>query len=226
MGPWLAWRCLRFATHVAIVYGVVQFVTPGWAGWTYRSLLPLLHVRTSALSGFDFLFSNLAILSLAPAFLVALLTFRFRDKSTAFVWVVPAAVLAYKVATYMAPSMAPSVLESGGMSGLHYYLGSNFAISEFHSWREFWDLVATNPDMLRGMAQLRFTAPFYAGIGYSLAAWICLRTSVDQKFVASLHGWEEERFSARSKHGSDEDKGPPQPQAADAPTVESTERPE
>lgn len=195
MEPSPVWRCIRFAIHLAIVYAVVQFATPGLAGWTYHSLLPIFHVRTSSSSGFEFLFSNLAIFALAPAFLAGLLTFRFRDKSTAFVWVIPAAVLAYKIATYLPPSL----LEAGRLPGLHYYLGNDFVISEFRSWREFWDIVESNPEMTRGMAQFRFTAPFYAGIGYSFATWICLRTSMDQKLIASLQRFEEERFGSRDK---------------------------
>jgi hypothetical protein len=47
------------------------------------------------------------------------------------------------------------------------------------------------------MAQLKFTAPFYAGMGYSLSSWICLRTGLDRRLISSLMRWEEERFGSR-----------------------------
>lgn len=198
MQPSLFWRCLWFAINLAIVYAIVQFITPSLAGWTYHTFLPLLQIRPSASSHFEFLFSNLVIFSLLPSFLIAILTSRFRNKSTVFVWTVPAAVLAYKIVTYgSAFAESNSVFGSGHPSALHYYFGTDFVISEYHSWREFWDIVGTNPDMLRGLAQLKFTAPFYAGIGYSLSAWICLRSGVDRKIADRLKRWEEDRFGSR-----------------------------
>jgi hypothetical protein len=51
-----------------------------------------------------------------------------------------------------------------------------------------------SPDILRGLDQIRFTAPFYAGVGYSIAAWIDYRTNLSQKLTEKIQRWEENRF--------------------------------
>jgi hypothetical protein len=49
--------------------------------------------------------------------------------------------------------------------------------------------VGTNPDMVRGMVQYSFTAPFYAGVGYSLASWISLHPALGKKVLRILGHW-------------------------------------
>jgi len=44
------------------------------------------------------------------------------------------------------------------------------------------------------MAQLQFTAPFYAGIGYSVAAWIGRRTEISRRVAETVKNYEESRF--------------------------------
>jgi hypothetical protein len=46
-------------------------------------------------------------------------------------------------------------------------------------------------------AQLDFTAPFYAGIGYGVAAWIGHRTNLSQKISDGVKNWEDSRFESR-----------------------------
>lgn len=48
--------------------------------------------------------------------------------------------------------------------------------------------------MMRGMAQMLYTAPFYAGIAYSIAAWIGRRTDLNRRLAAKVKLWEESRF--------------------------------
>ena len=51
-------------------------------------------------------------------------------------------------------------------------------------------MIGSNPDMMRGMTQLQVTAPFYAGVGYCLTAWLALRFQVLQKLVErAKSGW-------------------------------------
>jgi hypothetical protein len=103
-------------------------------------------------------------------------------------------ILAYKLLTFP----APSVFHSQFSSAFHQYFGGGFLIPEFRDWHDFWTLVRSNPDMMRGKAQLDFTAPFYAGIGYSVAAWIGRRTNLSQKVSEKVKNWEESRFEPRS----------------------------
>jgi hypothetical protein len=109
--------------------------------------------------------------------------------------VVPAATLAYKLATF---SVATSVLSANSPSAFHQYFEGGFQIPEHHDWAEFWQIVRSYPDMMRGMAQVQFTAPFYAGVGYSLSAWISLRTKLHQEFTEMFKRWEERRFGSRT----------------------------
>jgi hypothetical protein len=70
-------------------------------------------------------------------------------------------------------------------------------IAEFRDWREFWTMVGSNSDMMRGKAQLDFTAPFYAGIGYSAAVWIGRRTNLSETVSERVKEWEDSRFENR-----------------------------
>jgi hypothetical protein len=169
---------------------LVKFCTPSLAGWVRETLLRLLQIPTSSGSRFEFLFSHLLAFSFLPAFLAGLSNARFRHKVAQFVWLVPTVILAYKFATYS----APSVLQSQFSVALHQYFESGFLISEFRDWQDFWSIVGTSPDMTRGMAQLNFTAPFYAGIGYSVAAWAGRRTGLNQKVAEKVKKWEQSRF--------------------------------
>jgi hypothetical protein len=186
------WQVLWFLFHVAVVYAITTFCTTWLAGWTRGTLLPLLQRPTSS-SSFEFLFSHLLVFSFVPAFAVGLINARFKHKAAQFVWLVPTVILVYKFLTFP----APSVFHSQFSSAFHQYFGGGFLIREFRDWHDFWTLVRSNPDMMRGKAQLDFTAPFYAGIGYSVAAWIGRRTNLSQKVSEKVKNWEDSRFEPR-----------------------------
>jgi hypothetical protein len=173
----LGWQIVWFLLHVAVVYAIVNFCTVWLAGWTRGRLLPFLEIRTTSSSQFEFLFTHLLMFSFVPAFLAGLVNARFKHKVAQFVWLVPATILAYKFATFP----AQSVLQSHLSAAFHQYFAGGFLIREFGDWHDFWSIVDSNPDMTRGLAQMTFTAPFYAGIGYSVAAWICRRTELHQR---------------------------------------------
>jgi len=164
----VGWQIIWFVGHLAAVYVIVTFCSPSLAGLT-RKLLPLLLQRPTS-SGFEFFFSHILVFSFVPAFLLSLVSDRCKHKVAQYVWLVPTVILAYKFATFA----APSVLQSQFSASFHQYFGGGFLIPEFRNqnWRDFWSIVSSNPDMTRGLAQFWFTAPFYAGVGYSLAAWI------------------------------------------------------
>jgi hypothetical protein len=188
-------QLLWFVPHLAAVYIIVNSCTPWLAGWTRGKLLPLLGIPTTSSSQFEFLFSHLLAFSFIPAFLGGLTNVRFKHRVAEFVWVVPAVVLAYKLATF---SASTSVLASQPFPAFHQYFEGGFLIPEYRDWREFWEIMRSNPDMMRGMAQTSYTAPFYAGVGYSLGAWISFRISVQCRIVEKLTRWEERRFGNRT----------------------------
>jgi hypothetical protein len=177
----IARQVIRFVLHLAAVYLVVNVCTYAFAAWIYRTLLFALQIHTN-LSSFEFLYTHLLFLSCVPAFATGLVNARFRHRVAEFVWIVPTILLLYKLATF--PATGSVLLESHSWPALHYYFGAGFLISEFHHWNEFTQLMS-NPDMIRGIHQLRFTAPFYAGIAYSLAAALSrhnrpLQTALDR----------------------------------------------
>jgi hypothetical protein len=186
------WQILWFFLHLAAAYAIVKFCTPWLAGWTGGTLLPLLQHPTSS-GRFEFFFSHIFAFSFIPAFLLGLINARFNHKAAQFVWLVPAAILTYEFVTFP----AVSVLQSQFPAALHQYFGSGFLIPEYHTWEEFWSLAGSH-DVTRGMAQLKFTAPFYAGVGYSVAAWIGLRTDLNRKIAEKVRSWEESRFEHHS----------------------------
>ncbi len=184
------WQTIFFVFHLAVVYSVVKFCTPWLASWVRATLLCLLQIPTSSGSRFEFLFSHLLAFSCLPAFLAGLVNARFRHKVAQFVWLVPTIILVYKFATFV----PPSVLQSQFPAAFHQYFGAGFVIPEFRDWRDFWSIVGRSPDMTRGMAQLNFTAPFYAGVGYSVAAWAGRRTELNQRVAEKVKRWEQSRF--------------------------------
>jgi hypothetical protein len=182
------WQVLWFLVHLAAVYTIVKFVTPWLAGWTRGTLLPLLQHPTSS-GRFQFFFSHILAFSVIPAFLSGLVNARFKHKAAQFVWLIPTVILAYKFATFP----ASSVFQSQFSAAFHQYFGSGFVIPEFRDWQELFSIAGTNSDVWRGMAQHQFTAPFYAGVAYSVAAWIGLRTGLSRKVSERVERWEQSR---------------------------------
>jgi hypothetical protein len=159
--------------HVAAVYVIVHVTTLWLAGRVRDTLLPLIQQRPPAESSFQFAFSHLLFFSFFPAVIVGFAYAQWYPHRVAlFVWAVPFAILAYEFSAFPA-----GVLENHFAVAFHEYFGGGFVIGEFHSYRELFALAAS-PDMRRGMQQLNFTAPLYAGIGYSLGTWLGMRYDI------------------------------------------------
>lgn len=67
--------------------------------------------------------------------------------------------------------MGSVLVQTSSWPALHEYFGKGFLIAESNNWTQFAQLFS-NPDMVRGATQRTFTAPFYGGNAYSLAAMI------------------------------------------------------
>jgi hypothetical protein len=139
----------------------------------------------------QFLFSHLFMFSFLPSLAVALVYAHwFRHKVALFVWLIPLAVLAFKFASFP----AGSVLDEGKQFGqaFHYYFGGDFFIPEFHNYEELFSLVASSSDAWRSLAQLHFTAPLYAAIGYSLGTLLALRVPMPRAAICAVRRLDEE----------------------------------
>jgi hypothetical protein len=133
----VARQSLWFLLHLAAVYSIVKIWTPWRAGWTRGILLPLLQHPTPS-GRFESLYSHLFGFSFIPASLAESVNARFRHKAAQCVWLVPAAILAYKFATFAAPSVfaesifcgIPSILRwrihDSGISGLARFSGNRW----------------------------------------------------------------------------------------------------
>jgi|HubBroStandDraft_4_1064222.scaffolds.fasta_scaffold191068_2 hypothetical protein len=188
----VVWQIPWFLFHLAVVYAIANFCTTWLAAWTRGTLLPLLQEPTSS-SRLQFLFDHLFAFSFVPAFAAGLINAKFKHRVAQFVWLVPTFVLAYKFLTF--PS--PSLFQSQFSAAYFQYFGGGFQIPEFRDLHDFWTIARSNPGMARGMAQLNFVAPVYAGIGYSVAAWIGRQTNLNQKLSEGVKRWEESRFERR-----------------------------
>lgn len=183
------WEVLWFFVHLAVVYGIAIYLTPWVAAWTRGTLLPLLRQPTSS-GRFEFFFSHILAFSFIPALLAGFANARFKNKAAEFVFLVPVVILAYKFVTFPAPSL----FQSQFVAAFHQYFGGGFAIPEFRDWHEFWTIMGSNSEMMRGVTQAHFTAPFYSGVGYSLAVWIARRTDLNRKIAEALKNYERSRF--------------------------------
>ena len=166
-------QCLSYGLHVAAVYVIVHTTTLWLAGRVHDTVLPLIQQRPPADSSFQFAFSHLLFFSVVPALIVGFAYAQwYAHRVALFVWIVPLVILVYQFLTFPTTS-----LENHFVMAFHEYFGGGFAIGEFHNYRELFTLAAS-PEMRRGMQQLDFTAPVYAGIGYSLGTWIGMRYDI------------------------------------------------
>lgn len=164
---------VAFSIHTAIVYGCAIRLSPWlvyhWFGW----FAPMLHVSINVPAGDwppgDWYLQHLELATVVPALIVGYINVTrllpasvgvVRSASVAtWAWAIPAAVLSYKMLLYHAPS---SVLFSSSPTAIAYF----FEIQKRMPTRT--NLFAS--DVIRVLAQMTITAPFYAGVAYSLGA--------------------------------------------------------
>jgi hypothetical protein len=190
-------QAVRFGLHLLALYAIVNITTMWLAGFTHGKLLPLIQQHPPTVSSFQFALSHLFIFSFWPAVVVAFVYAHwYRHKVAYFVWVVPLVVLAYKFLVFPAHTSVLSGIGGQFSAAFHYYISGNFVIAEFYSYRELFDMAATNLDMTRGMDQYRFTAPLYAGIGYGLGTLLGMKLR-SQKLDSILHSMKPGRAGAQ-----------------------------
>lgn len=169
-------QSVRYILHLIAVYIIVN-TTPMWlAGFFHARFLPLVQQHDSTISSFQFAFSHLFMFSFWPAVIVGFVYSQwFRHRVTFFVWIVPVVVLTYKFLTFP----AATVFQSHFDVTFHQYFGGGFIIPEWSSYEELFKIAGSNPDMPRGMEQLRYTAPVYAAVGYALGSVLAMRFRVE-----------------------------------------------
>jgi hypothetical protein len=97
---------------------------------------------------------------------------RFKHPVSVFTWIVPTCVLFYRLLVF-----PTSVFDNHFLQAFQYFFNSHFSIREYNDYADLFRIAKSNADLIRGIDQMRFTAPFYAGLAYSMASWVFLRIS-------------------------------------------------
>jgi hypothetical protein len=157
-------KCLSLLLHTSIVYICAIRLSPML---TYY-WLALFGVST--LSAGDWYLQHLEIVTLLPAAVVGFVITRWRPVGSFWSWLLPTGVLVCGLLLYSSPH---SVLVSNRGNKLEYF---------FHIQRYM--PTGANPlvsDPRRVLEQMLITAPFYAGISYSVGAYLAKKTGFLRK---------------------------------------------
>ncbi len=96
-------QAIRFVLHLAAVYAIVYIASPWLIRQMYTTVLPLVLHHPPATSSLEFEFSHLFLFNFVSAMLVAFVhSVWFPHRVALYVWLVPSAILAFKLATYPA----------------------------------------------------------------------------------------------------------------------------
>jgi len=171
-----------------------------WFGW----VAPRLHTSIS-IPATDWYLQHLELVTVIPALFVGYLNVarllpaavrmpiaERSDSMGMWAWAFPALVLAYQMVRYHPPSA--SVLYGAGLPKVRYF----FEIQKvMPNLRNFRDLFANDPlQTLRVLTQMVVTAPFYAGVAYSLGAVVRKYALLTRLFTFEKH--EESTTPSRS----------------------------
>jgi hypothetical protein len=157
------------------LYVIADFSRNALAYWTRYAILPLFRWDPHGIGFYQFLMSHLFVLTFVPAFLVSLANARLRHYVARFVWIVPVTIFTYNF-VFSTPTIYPTMpLQSDfGLAFHHWFGGGSGPDNAIMSWRLY--------------HQFNFTAPFYAGIAYSLGAWLAMSVRLP-KLEALLRKW-------------------------------------
>ena len=164
------------AVHTLVVYALAVEVSPMLVGRWFAWVLPAFQYHNTSAPR-DWFLQHLELATIVPALIAGYVNLaRFlpavvggqvkgakREPAAEWVWLVPTFVLAYKMSQYHASS---SVLSVGSDSAFKYF----FEIER--QMPRLADILSGNRavDPARVLAQMLVTAPFYAGIAYTVGA--------------------------------------------------------
>jgi hypothetical protein len=171
--PTAGWRrqLIRYLLHLWLVYALLRFAADPLDSWI-RSSLSLIRPQLRTVGPDQFLMSNLLAFSVVPAFLAAfLINARLRHQAACYVWIVPVAILVFNLIFHSATIYPTIPFESDVRPALHYWFGGGFNIN---------DRAAYMQEVSRVYYQFKVTAPAYAGISYSIGAWLAIKLEVPQ----------------------------------------------
>jgi hypothetical protein len=161
-----------FLLNSIVVYMCALHLSPVLVGRWFAWVTPIVGFP-SGMPPTDWYLQHLELMTIVPAlvagyidmgrFLPALVGKKIgqwrSDSAASRAWIVPCAVLFYRMLAFHAPS---SVLYGSSMSAFRYFFEIQQVMPTFRN------PLASDP--VRVLAQMSVTAPFYAGMAYSLGA--------------------------------------------------------
>jgi hypothetical protein len=177
-----------FVLQLGLLWMGSRWMVLSLGGFYYSHILAI-YQRPVVVSGFEFVFSHIFEFAFFPALVAGTLISSFRQRSAQFVWILPTLVLAYKLITFHGDASVFRHTSGDLGTAIHYYFGRNFSIGTWRNYRELFELAASNPDMKRGLNQVSFAAPFFATVGYSVAAALFLHTEIRSKLLDAFRQW-------------------------------------
>lgn len=149
-----------FALHTAAAALCGIHLGPWLLGRWYLWLRPLAGMSARTPTGNDYL-QNLELASVVPALVLGYVLSRRFERVAPYAWVLPTAILAYKLLTFAEPPV--SVLASHSSTRLEYFFVIQRTMPTFTG-----GLGGVDP--IRVSLQMSVIAPFYAGLAYSAGA--------------------------------------------------------
>jgi hypothetical protein len=174
--------------HTYIAYTCAMHLSPWLVFHWFRWVMPILDASASAPAA-DWYLQHFALMTFLPALVVGYVnvarflpnvirTFMHEDHHSiaTWAWIFPTLVLSYRMLEYHAPS---SVLLGSSMTAMKYFFDIVKAMPTLQ------DPFASDP--IRAWAQMSVTAPFYAGLTYSLGALASKYRAVEKLFTFEKH---------------------------------------
>lgn len=165
-------RAVAFGMHTVAVYVLALRISPSLIGYGARFVLRFANFSL-AIPAADWYLQHLEVVTIVPALVAGYLVVRRPNSIGSWAWCIPCLVLLYRIATYnpaVSALVSPSFLER-----LTYF----FVIQ--HVMPTLADPLASDPE--RVAAQMFVTAPFYAGLAYSISAFAAKRKVVQKLFT-------------------------------------------
>lgn len=151
-------RGVAFGLHTVAVYFWALHLSPWLVGRWFAWFAPLFHIAANAPSG-DWYLQHLALSSIIPALVAGYLIVRQHHSPATWAWIIPTLVLGYKMLRYQAGYSV--LIGRTSISSFGYF---------FHVLHRMPTLSSPGGDPARVLAQMVITAPFYAGVAYSVGA--------------------------------------------------------
>jgi len=145
-----------FLVHTALVYmGSISWFP--WLVYRWFDVAPFLNIHP-VVQRIDWYLQHLAAVNIAFALLVGYGMARAAKSAAIWAWAVPLVVLTFEILLFK--SRTPVSVFGGyrpSMSAIEYFFGTVAGLFD---------------DPPRALAQMRITAPFYAGVAYAVGAVI------------------------------------------------------